>query len=137
MRNLTYITIWLMTVSIMDIRSRKISIWLLLSGGILVLATCGNQFAAGSLALYDILRGMVPGLLLLAIAFVTKKAGYGDGMVLVLVGMVVGGGKSFVIFGVSLFLISVFSIILLLFRKVRRNSTIPYLPFLTAAWLLI
>ncbi len=137
MRNLTYITIWLMTVSIMDIRSRKISIWLLLSGGILVLATCGNQFAAGSLALYDILGGMVPGLLLLAIAFVTKKAGYGDGMVLVLVGMVVGGGKSFVIFGVSLFLISVFSIILLLFRKVRRNSTIPYLPFLTAAWLLI
>ena len=137
MRNLTYITIWLMTVSIMDIRSRKISIWLLLSGGILVLATCGNQFAAGSLALYDILGGMVPGLLLLAIAFVTKKAGYGDGMVLVLVGMVVGGGKSFVIFGVSLFLISVFSIILLLFRKVRRNSTIPYLPFLSAAWLLI
>jgi len=71
------------------------------------------------------------------IAFATKKAGYGDGIVLLLVGMVSGGGKGLWIFCISLFLISIFSVILLLCHKVRRNSEVPYLPFLTVAWILI
>ena len=136
MCKLTYITIWLLIVSIMDIRSRRVSIWILLPGGILALTAFVNQFVTRDLAYYDMLRGMIPGVLLLIIAFITKKAGYGDGIVLLFIGMVEGSRKTFMVFGVSLFFISIFSIILLMFRKAQRNSTIPYLPFLTAAWLL-
>ena len=80
---------------------------------------------------------MKPGGLLLVTAYVTKKAGYGDGIVLLLLGMALGGDKSLLIFGLSLLLISVWSLILLVFHKAGRNTKIPYLPFLTAAFFVL
>ena len=82
-------------------------------------------------------RGAIPGILILVLGAVTKKTGYGDGIALLLVGMLLRDGKIFLLFGISLFLISVSSLILLVFKKVGRSTKIPYLPFLTAAWLLL
>lgn len=137
MYSVIYITIWLISVSIMDIRSRRVPIWMLLLGGGAVLAVLAGQMISGAVKYYEVCTGILPGFILLLIAFATKKAGYGDGIVLLLVGMVSGGGKGLWIFCISLFLISIFSVILLLCHKVRRNSEVPYLPFLTVAWILI
>ncbi len=137
MSSVIYITIWLISISVMDIRSRRVPIWTLLLGGGAVLAVLAEQFVCGAMEYFDIFTGILPGVVLLLIALSTKKAGYGDGTVLLLVGMASGGSKGLWIFCVSLFLISIYSVILLLCRRVRRDSEIPYLPFLTMAWVLI
>lgn len=127
------IAIWLFAISILDVRSRRVPVWLLAFGGVIVALTarqCGNVKEC-----FDLLKGMGPGVLLLAAAFVTRKVGYGDGIVLLLLGMM-SEGKGAMLFGTSLFLISVFSILLLALRKAKRDTRIPYLPFLAVAWLI-
>ncbi len=125
--------VWLFAVSIMDIRSRKVPVWTLVMGGVLTSAACICQKNGYP----DIARGMLPGIFLLLTAFVTGKAGYGDGVVLLFLGMTAGAGESFIIFGISLFLAALFSVLLLALRKAGRNTGIPFLPFLTAAWLIV
>lgn len=127
------IAIWLLTISILDIKSRRVSAWLLAIGGaVILLAVFGCSEVGEYLGM---LKGMLPGILLLAVAFFTGKAGYGDGIVLLVLGAA-SKGKGVVLLGTSLFLISIFSIVLLVLRKANRNTRIPYLPFLAAAWLL-
>ena len=64
-------------------------------------------------------------------------AGYGDGVALLILGMISGAGKSLMIFGFSLFLAAVFSVVMLVLGKAGRNTAIPFLPFLAAAWLAV
>lgn len=77
---------WLVVSSVMDIRSRRLPIWMLALGGGLSVASVLCQESG----YVEILRGAMPGLMLLVIAFATKKAGYGDGIVLAFLGMVLG-----------------------------------------------
>lgn len=131
-----FVTIWLLGISVMDFRSRRVSVWLLAIGGGLTAAVLICQYGNEGIELYGLLKGMLPGLVLLVVSVTTKKAGYGDGIVVLFLGMISGGAKSLVLFGVSLFLISIWSVILLILKKVGRNTQIPYLPFLAVAWLL-
>lgn len=124
---------WLLVSSVMDIKTRRLPIWMLVLGGGLAVAAVLYQKSG----YFDILRGMMPGLSLLAIAFVTKKAGYGDGIALSFLGMVLGGEKGLLLFGISLFLLALCSLTLLALRKVGRNSGIPFLPFLAVAWMVV
>lgn len=125
--------IWLLTISILDIKSRRVPIWLLALGGVLSLAAIGR--CGNAKEYFAVMKGMLPGIFLLTVAFFTGKAGYGDGVALLLLGMM-SEGKGALIFGVSLFMAAIVSMSLLIFQKVNRNTRIPYLPFLAAAWLL-
>lgn len=131
------VTVWLMIVSVLDIRTRRVPVWLLMAGGVCaapaLLASWGSS--AGDYA--DILGGMLPGALLLGIGFGTRKVGYGDGAVALLLGAILGSGRSWMLLGMSMFFISCASLALLALRKAGGKTKIPYLPFLTAAWLLI
>lgn len=131
--NVICVTGWLLVSSIMDIRTRRVPIWMLgLGGALTVAAVLLRQNRYG-----DILSGMMPGVFLLLIAFATGKAGYGDGIALSCLGAVLGGEKSLLLFGISLFGVSVCSLVLLALRKVGRDTGIPFLPFLTVAWILV
>lgn len=126
--------VWLFAISILDIKCRKVPVWLLAVGGVFALpALC---LSGGSRELFQALRGMLPGILLLAAAFFTGKAGYGDGIVLLALGAV-SKGRGALLLGISLIFMSMASVVLLALRKVDRDTKIPYLPFLTAAWLLV
>lgn len=129
-------TVWLFAISIMDIRCRMVPVWLLLAGGALAGVFMAYQCSRGERILLDIMKGVMPGLLLLGISFATKNAGYGDGIVMLILGMVLNGRKSLMIFGISLFCIAICSLTLLVLRKAGRSTKIPYLPFLTVAWLI-
>lgn len=128
--------IWLLSISIMDIQSRRVPVWMLVVEGSLAAAAVICQFWTGDVKLFDALTGILPGIGLFLIALTTKKVGTGDGIVLIFLGVMSGWGKSMMIFGISLFLISICSVLLLILRKVKRNTGIPYLPFLTAGWIL-
>ena len=124
---------WLFGISIMDIRRYRVPVWMLIPGGVLA----GGMFLYQQGTMGDLLKGMLPGRVFIAIALGTKKAGYGDGIVMVFLGILSGGTESLVILAVSLFLAAVFSLILLGLRKAGRNTRIPFLPFLSAAWAIV
>lgn len=126
------IMLWLLCISMMDIRRRSVPAWMLVPGGVLAgIALNIRPGAAGDML------GILPGAILLVTAFVTKKAGYGDGIVMLFLGIVEGSGESLLIFAAGLVFAAVFSLILLGLRRAGRNTRIPFLPFLTAAWLIV
>lgn len=127
---------WLIAASILDIRSRRIPVWMLVLGGAAAVLTsvcrCGFTLAE----CMDMLKGCIPGAILLLTAAATGKAGTADGIVLIFLGICTGGKICMAVFMLSLLLISLFSGILLALRRAGRNTRLPYLPFLSAAWLL-
>ena len=133
MWNTLFVTGWLMLSGVMDVRSQRVPGWMLALGGILgVWASFCQQ-----LGYLETMKGILPGILLLLIAFGTKKAGYGDGVVLCCLGMALGGERSWLLLGISLFLIALLALVLLVLRRVKRNTSLPFLPFLAAAWLVV
>ena len=131
MWRIVYEGIWLSAMSISDVRYKRIPIWMI-----------GLGIPAASIA---VLRGwnelsiktsvfcLIPGFLLLLSAF-TKRVGYGDGIVLLLLGLMVGRDCCMKIFLISMMLMSLFAAVMLILRKVVKETRLPYLPFLLIAW---
>lgn len=138
---------YLVVLSIMDIREKQVPLYLLAVG--LLLAACagiGERLRAEELAgglrliravwkiLPGLLLGLFPGLLFLGMARLTQKAGTGDGLVLMIMGLFTDYRICMTIFSISLFLVSVFSVCMMVFCKVRGKDCLPYIPFLAAAY---
>lgn len=129
-----FVTLWLFWLSVSDMRCCRVPVWLLAAGGMgigLALLYRGNADAP-----IEVLKGIFPGTVLLGTGLVTKKVGYGDGITVLLLGMLLGVGRILILFAISLFLISAYSLGLLMLGRAGRNTKIPYMPFLAAAWVL-
>lgn len=124
---------FLVILSIYDCKERQIPTALLYAGmtaAVIWQLSRGIHWqTAGTLLL-----GILPGMFLLLIAFVTQKAGYGDGMVLAVVGAVSGYRQAAFVLCMGLILASLVSVPLLLLHKVNGRTPIPFLPFLTVAY---
>lgn len=73
----------------------------------------------------------LPGVMFWIISFVTReKVGYGDGWVLIMIGLFVGFVKCFLILIIGLAAESFILLILLIFRKVHKDGEVPFVPFL-------
>ena len=66
-----------------------------------------------------------------------EKAGYVDGIVLLLLGITENVEKMTGIFWGSLLLLSVFGGGLLILRRGSWRTRLPYLPFLTVTWMMV
>lgn len=132
------VLLYLLILGIMDIREKKVPAVLLVLGILLALTVgAGERMGSGvgwGRAVHELLLGMMPGGFLLAAAYVTGKAGLGDGLVLIALGIIHGYLAGIILFCVSLFLLFLFSIGLLLLKKANGSTCIPYLPFLAAAY---
>ena len=132
--------ITLLVGSFYDVRHKTIPLRVLGAGGIW--AVINSIFLVGENgvlpALQTILGGMLPGAGLLLLGFLTeKKVGYGDGIVLIIMGILEGGQTVFLTFCVGLFLQSLFAVLLVILKKADKQTKIPFLPFLLAARILI
>ena len=136
MWKLALTALWLIAMSIFDLFEKRVPVWLLAIGGIPAIVTVMYNYMKGMGSLSQILFGMLPGVLLLAVAAVTKKAGWADGIVLLIMGLITGLWECMVCFMVSLLAMSAVSLPLLVLRKVGKNATLPYIPFLCAGYLL-
>ncbi len=132
------IMVYLTVLGIMDIKERKLPVWLLGVSGILAfcVAMLGrlNWGSGVSSALLEVILGMLPGAFLLAMAFLTKKIGYGDGIVLLQLGCIYGYMHSLAFLCVSLFLLSIVAMIFLASKKVKNDTPLPYIPFLAVTF---
>lgn len=126
---------WLLAASVFDIRRRRVPIWLLLLGGLAVIPAAIWRCGSRPEEYWEVLKGCIPGIVLLAMAGATRKAGVADGIALLYMGVLLEKG-CLLIFVISLLLISFYSGFLLVLRRAERNTELPYLPFLSAAWIL-
>lgn len=74
---------------------------------------------------------LLPGAMLFVLAFATReKVGYGDAWVLLMIGFFLDPFRCFFILLAGLLSESAVALILLVFRKIRRDKEIPFCPFL-------
>lgn len=136
MWKLIFTVLWLGMLAGMDARRRYVPIWLLIIGGIFVTFVSVYEGWKGKLEITELFWSILPGMVLLTVAVLTKNAGWADGVVLLLLGLCTGFRTCIFSFGLSMFFISIVSLTLLAFRKVNKNTKLPFLPFLYAGYLL-
>ena len=132
----TVIMVVLCLFSIYDIRKYAIPAVPALAGLLLSVVYSVYGCVAGSRDWIDILCGLLPGAGMLMVARVTDKAGYGDGIVLMALGILHGFRDGLFLLCSSLLLLSLCSVILLAMKKVKGNSRMPYIPFLGMVYIM-
>ena len=135
MWKLIFIALWLGVLAGIDLRYKKIPVWLLAASGIIVTFVSLYEARKDGIQDLQLLWGVIPGVGLMLIALITKKAGWADGVVLMLLGILVGFGACALSFALSMLMISVVSLVLLVLKRVGKNTYLPYLPFLWIGYL--
>lgn len=95
-------------------------------------AVCLQIYGAmGETGLPAVAVSLLPGAGFFLLSFISgEKVGYGDGWVLLMIGLFSGVYRCFLILLTGLLAESLVVIILLAFRKIRRDKEIPFSPFL-------
>ena len=117
--------LYLLILSRYDYREKQVPVVLLYVGiGAAVLLLVWEIFS-GQIVWMRLL-GILPGILLLLTAVLTRQVGLADGIVLSIVGVVLGYQAVMLLFCISLMLFCVVTILLLFFRKVNGRAVLPY-----------
>jgi len=78
---------------------------------------------------FEVAAGLVPGAVLLLLAFCTRESiGTGDGLVFCMIGAGCGLENTVAVLGFALVCSALLAIVLLVLRKVRRKTVLPFLP---------
>lgn len=123
----------LIVLSGMDLRTKKIPLMpVLVLGVVFFVYRMWN-----GVPLLDVAVGVIPGGILLLVSAITEESiGYGDGLVLLVLGVLCGATKAVAVFGMALLLAAVLSMVLLALKRVGRKTELPFLPCLCAGYLL-
>ncbi|MGN0342202.1 MAG: prepilin peptidase [Roseburia sp.] len=85
---------------------------------------------------YSMAAGLLPGIILLVIALISGGAiGIGDGLVVIVMGIFLGGIRNLQVLCVALVLSAVISLGLLVMKKKNKRDSIPFIPCLLVAYL--
>lgn len=89
-------------------------------------------------SLQSMIGGIGLGLIVICISQLTKGGiGLGDGGVLCVMGLYVGFYENLEIFMLALFMAAVWGVILIIFKKAGRKTELPFIPFLTIAYVIV
>lgn len=126
--------IFLLIEGVRDIKQKKISIISVMITSVLGIFLQIPNIADVWLSLTG---GVIVGIIFLIISKLTKeKIGCGDGWVMLTAGICLGFRGVICLLSVSLFIASVFSIVLLLFKKVGRKTELPFVGFMIPGYVL-
>ena len=115
-----------------DLKYRGLPKWFLIGG---FLGSSIGYLMKRPVAVEEMIGGLVLGIFLVIISFITRGAlGSGDGIFLGIVGINLGFTNTGVICVYGLLLSACFSLFMLIFKKVSRKTSIPFIPFLTVAY---
>lgn len=127
------ILIFLILCSISDLHSKKIPTVLLLGMSVVVLLFCLGLCRKDVL---DVTGGIVIGILFFLVSKYTKEAiGYGDSWLMSLLGVHLGGIPLLEVSMTAFFLAGMVSLAGLVWKHWKKTVTIPFVPFLTIAYL--
>ncbi len=129
--------IWLVVISVCDIRNKSVPVLLLGLGGLWTGGILLCQGIRGEINVLEQCEALIPGIALLVLAKLTEKAGCADGIVLMLLGLLEGAAGCLTLCFGSLLGASVLSGVLLVLKKVKKTTKLPFVPFLAIGWLLV
>lgn len=127
---------YLFILSVYDWKQKQVPIVLLYIGVGMVTLMSVIELVNGTF-MWNRFLGVLPGIFLIVVACVTRKAGMADGIVLAIAGIILGHRQIWLLFCLSLMLIFISAVLLLLLRKIHMKTRLPYLPFLLIAFLLL
>lgn len=112
-----------------------ISLWI---GGIVMSIVCIVQIVLGTRTIWDSFGGILVGLFLLFISFITRQQiGLGDGILFVITGIGLGFFDNIILLMSSLFLTSIVALSLFVAKKIKRKETLPFIPFVWVSFICI
>ena len=127
------IAIVLLLWSVEDIRKQSISLLHLMIGGVLVVVVAWIEKDTD---MTKMMIGVIPGSMLLLASVLGKcEIGEADGFVLSIIGGVYGIWVAIGVLFIGLSLVCVLTGCLLVMKRIHRKTRIPFLPFLTAGYL--
>lgn len=116
--------------ALFDWKRKQIPIISLLVGGMIISISCLIQIVLGARTLGDSFGGMLVGVFLLFISFITRQQiGIGDGILFVITGIGLGFLNNIILLFSSLFLTSIVALSLFVAKKIKRKETLPFIPF--------
>ena len=126
------IGVLLLVLAYNDWKTKRVSIYLL--GIVLVMAVTGRIFCF-SISAMNTIGGVGVGILLLGISWLSREAiGYGDSGLILSLGIGFGGMRTMeIVFRASCFA-CVFSIVYGIRHGWNKKHTLPYIPFVAAAY---
>jgi len=123
--------IFLAISSVIDIWKKKVYLIPTAAAGLIGIVV---QIVNHPLSWKVCIGGIVIGCCFMLAAKVTRESiGYGDGAAVMVIGVWMGVFQTVEILLMALTMAAIFSIALLLFRRVGRKYAIPFIPFLFAA----
>ena len=135
---LTVVNLYLFWGTCQDIKSKKIRNEYLWAGAFIGLIYKGMQLFYNNGSVSDWVLAMIPGILILIIAkYTNEKIGFGDGWLLLILGSFFKIREIWYILQVAIFLVTIFSLILVVGKKADKEDQIPFLPFLWIAYLIL
>lgn len=85
----------------------------------------------GETSIFSTTISLTPGMGFFLLSFLTReKVGYGDGWVLLMIGLFLGFYRCFLILLIGLVMESAVVVVMLALRKIERDREIPFSPFL-------
>lgn len=113
--------------TLLDMFKREVSLWISAAFGMIGVAwhfIFEQSFG-------DMLGGVLVGGGIILLAFITEEAiGIGDSIALIVTGIYLGFWKNLQLCMMGFILSALFSGILLLTKKAKRNQAVPFIPFL-------
>lgn len=126
---------WLLTAAVIipcairDIRTKRINGYICLMGVLAALFI--REMIIGEES-GTILIDLIPGAVMYLIAFFSKeRIGKGDALSLMFIGAVAGSSTVLMSLFVSLTIAAILSAILLALKKVKKDTKLPFIPFLS------
>lgn len=118
--------------SLEDVRRKRLTVIYILMFGI------GGLFlhiVAPVYSIYSILWGMLVGIAMMLLSFISRgSVGMGDGILLVVTGVYLGGYGNLELFMIGLLLSALWSLGLLALKKKKRKEEIAFVPFLLLSY---
>lgn len=135
--------IYLLILSYDDIRLKKVPVFMLKIG---LASVCIWLFSDAFLPMppsepvrrvVTALLGAFPGGALTGLSLISDKVGKGDGIVMIIVGMTESCSFAMILICISCVGLALVSGILMCFRKVSGKTRMPYIPFVTGAYMFL
>ena len=124
---------YMIVLAVMDIKWKKLSLPVLLSGVFLIVAglLCGREVPGILLA-----AGAGTGIVFLIISKVTNESfGYGDSILILLMGGFLGFWNILTVLLTAFSMAALFAVFMLIRKKFHRKSAFPFVPFLTISYI--
>lgn len=121
--------VFVVVCSVFDIRRKEVPVLLVGVFGLLALIAAIIRKSE----LYPLLYSFIPGAAMLALSLCTRESiGYGDGLIVLVLGVFLGLGQCWAVVLSGLILSAAAGLVLLIFHKVNGKTRIPFIPFLAA-----